>query len=80
MKKQKILMLGFCAFWRGNKKANAEWIRCSVCGNKTRLRMREDAKHKSFPLYCHKCKKEMIVNAKQMNRTVVKAPDAKPQS
>ena len=27
-----------------------EWIRCPVCGNKTRLQIREDTELKNFPL------------------------------
>lgn len=29
-----------------------EWIRCPVCGNKTRDRIREDTFLKNYPLYC----------------------------
>ncbi|RKI91074.1 hypothetical protein D7V94_11200 [Parablautia intestinalis] len=35
---------------------DAEWIRCPVCGNKTRGRIREDTVLKNYPLYCPKCK------------------------
>ncbi|MFR7991366.1 MAG: cysteine-rich KTR domain-containing protein [Lachnospiraceae bacterium] len=43
-----------------------EWIYCPVCGNKTRLQMREDTELKNFPLYCPKCKQETLVNVKNM--------------
>jgi len=43
-----------------------EWIRCPVCGNKTRLQMREDTELKNFPLYCPKCKQETLINVKNM--------------
>ena len=43
-----------------------EWIRCPVCGHKTRLQMREDTELKNFPLYCPKCKQETLINAKNM--------------
>ncbi|MFD3389016.1 cysteine-rich KTR domain-containing protein [Ligilactobacillus salivarius] len=29
---------------------------CPVCGNKTRLKIREDTELKKFPLYCPKCR------------------------
>ncbi|HFD3517945.1 TPA: cysteine-rich KTR domain-containing protein, partial [Enterococcus faecium] len=31
---------------------------CPVCGNKTRLKIREDTELKKFPLYCPKCRQE----------------------
>ncbi|HAQ0160612.1 TPA: conjugal transfer protein, partial [Clostridioides difficile] len=31
---------------------NYKWILCPVCGNKTRLKIREDTELKKFPLYC----------------------------
>ena len=42
-----------------------EWIRCPVCGNKTRNRVREDTIMQNFPLYCPKCKQETLVDIKQ---------------
>ena len=40
-----------------------EWILCSVCGNKTRVKIREDTVLANFPLYCPKCKPESLVDA-----------------
>ena len=53
-----------------------EWILCPVCGNKTRTKIREDTELKNFPLYCPKCKKETLINVKQLNMSVIKEPDA----
>jgi len=53
-----------------------EWLRCPVCGNKTRNRVREDTVLKNYPLYCPKCKREMLINVKQLNMSVIKEPDA----
>lgn len=50
---------------------NLEWIRCPVCGNKTRLQIREDTELKNFPLYCPKCKQESLIEAKDLRVTVV---------
>ena len=47
-----------------------EWLRCPVCGNKTRNRVREDTVLKNYPLYCPKCKREMLINVKQLNMSV----------
>ncbi len=44
----------------------SEWIRCPVCGNKTRLQIREDTELKNFPLYCPKCKQENLVDVKKI--------------
>lgn len=41
-----------------------DWIICPVCGNKTRLKMRNDTIMKNFPLYCPKCKKESLIEVK----------------
>ena len=57
-----------------------EWIRCPVCGSKTRLQIREDTELKNFPLYCPKCKQDTLVNAKELYITVIKEPDAQTQS
>ena len=58
----------------------AEWIRCPVCGNKTRDKIRKDTVLKHFPLFCPKCKQETLINVKQLNMSVIKEPDAKAQS
>lgn len=40
-----------------------EWVHCPVCGNKTRNQIREDTGLLNFPLYCPKCKQEMLIVA-----------------
>lgn len=42
-----------------------EWVYCPACGNKTRLRLRKDTVLINFPLFCPKCKKESLTNAKE---------------
>lgn len=54
-----------------------EWIRCPVCGNKTRLQIREDTELKNFPLYCPKCKQESLIEAKNLQVSVVKRIEVK---
>lgn len=58
----------------------SDWIRCPVCGNKTRTMIRENTELKNFPLYCPKCKQENLIDAKELHITVIKEPDAKTQS
>jgi uncharacterized Zn finger protein (UPF0148 family) len=57
-----------------------EWILCPVCGNKTRVKIRENTILENFPLFCPKCKQEKTINVKQLKISVVKEPDAKTQS
>ena len=60
--------------------AENKWIICPICGNKTRLKIRVDTALKNFPLFCPKCKQETLINAQQLNISVIKEPDAKTQS
>ena len=48
------------------EKISSEWVRCPVCGNKTRTRIRKDTELINFPLYCPKCKQETLINVKNM--------------
>ena len=58
----------------------AKFILCPVCGNKTRLQIRVDTELKNFPLYCPKCKQESLIDAKDLQITVIKGIEAKTQS
>lgn len=49
-----------------------EWLRCPVCGNKTRNRIREDTVLKNYPLYCPKCKQETLVDVQNLTVTSLK--------
>ena len=55
-----------------------EWLLCPICHNKTRIKIREDTELKKFPLYCPKCKQEILINVKLSNIYVIKEPDAEP--
>lgn len=55
---------------------NTEWIKCPVCGNKTRNKMRKDTILRQFPLFCPKCKKETLIEVEKLKMTVVKEPEA----
>ena len=57
-----------------------DFIRCPICGNKTRDKIREDTILKNFPLFCPKCKSKCLIDVEQFNITVIKAPDAQTQS
>lgn len=38
-----------------------KWVFCPLCNGKTRLQIIEITKMKDFPLFCPKCKKEMLI-------------------
>ncbi|WP_188802100.1 cysteine-rich KTR domain-containing protein [Sporolactobacillus putidus] len=57
-----------------------KWILCPVYGTKTRVKICGDTLLVNFPLFCPKCKHETLINAKQLNISVIKEPDAKTQS
>ena len=57
-----------------NKEAR---ILCPVCGGKKHTMIREDTELKNFPLYCPKCKQESLIEAKDLQVTVVKRPETK---
>ena len=53
-----------------------DWIICPIGGNKARDRIREDTVSK-YPLCCPKCKKESLIDAKNLRITVIKGIKAK---
>ena len=53
------------------KKGNSRWVRCPVCGGKTRTKVYGDTVLVNFPLYCPKCKREFTVDLVKL-RMVVK--------
>ena len=58
----------------------SEWILCPLCGNKTRIKIREDTVLKNYPLYCPKCRQETLIEVENLQVTVIKEPDAQTQS
>lgn len=53
-----------------------EWVKCPVCGNKTRNKIRQDTVLKKFPLFCPKCKNETIIDLDKFLIKIVEEPDA----
>ena len=45
----------------------------------TRLKLREDTILENFPLYCPKCKQEILVRVQKLNTFIIKEPDAQTQ-
>lgn len=54
-----------------------DWIKCPICGGKTHNKVREDTEMKNFSLFCPKCKQENLINAKDLQVTVIKGFGAK---
>lgn len=44
----------------GEERKN-HWLLCPKCGEKTKIKIREDTVFLNFPLYCTRCKKESVV-------------------
>ena len=65
---------------RKDDKMSTQWIRCPVCNNKNRGRIREDTILKNYPLYCPKCKQQTLIEAQNLQVTVIREPDAQTQS
>lgn len=55
---------------------NSIWLCCPKCGGKTRDKIRVDTTMTNYPLYCPKCKKEILVNIHQLNIEIIEEPDA----
>ena len=53
-----------------------EWILCPICGNKTRVRIRNHTELNKFTPYCPKCSRESLIEVKNLKITVIKEPDA----
>ena len=58
----------------------SRFILCPHCKAKTRVKITQNTVLKNFPLFCPKCKQESLIDAKNLQITVIKEPDAKTQS
>lgn len=47
------------------------WVLCPVCRSKTRLKLLPDTVLQNYPLFCPKCKNEMLINARNLEITLV---------
>lgn len=55
------------------------WILCPACGAKTRLRLLRRTVLLDFPLFCPKCRRESVINARSFQIEFANQPDAKTQ-
>ena len=63
-----------------SERKSMEWLLCPVCNSKTRIKIRPDTEFKMFPLFCPKCRREMLINVEKQNVSVITEPDAQTQS
>lgn len=53
-----------------------KWLLCPVCQSKTRTMVREETILQNFPLFCPKCKQQILVDVQKLTMTVIKEPGA----
>lgn len=58
-----------------DSKMESRWIHCPICGGKTRTKVYEDTVHVKFPLYCPKCKREILIDMVKLKMVPSKEPD-----
>ena len=51
------------------------FVLCPLCGGKTRLKLLPETVLRNYPLFCPKCKKEVIISAEHQKIKMTK-PDA----
>ncbi|MEI3267112.1 MAG: cysteine-rich KTR domain-containing protein [Frisingicoccus sp.] len=54
---------------------NSDWLSCPICGRKTHNKVRKDTVLINFPLYCPKCKQETLIDAKDLQITVIQGQE-----
>lgn len=54
-----------------------KWVLCPACGAKTRLRLLQRTVLRDFPLFCPKCKRESIINARRFQIELADQPVTK---
>lgn len=50
----------------------ARFVLCPCCGGKTRLKLLPDTVLKHYPLFCPKCRKEILISAEHLQILVEK--------
>lgn len=54
---------------------DTNWVLCPVCRSKTRLKLLPDTVLQHYPLFCPKCRNEMLINARNLEITLVPGQD-----
>lgn len=53
------------------------FVLCPICGGKTRLKLLPETVLKHYPLFCPKCRKEVIISAEHLK---IKIEETKPDA
>jgi len=48
-----------------------KWVLCPICGGKTRTKIRPDTEAKNLIVFCPKCKRETVMDIKDMESKAV---------
>lgn len=56
---------------------NMKWVICPNCKSKTRLKLLPETVLERFPLFCPKCKKEVVIDARNQEVLVVRNVETK---
>lgn len=48
-----------------------QWVLCPICGGKTRTKIRPDTEAKNLIVFCPKCKRETVMDIKDMESKAV---------
>lgn len=65
-----------CIIESGRNRMKQNWLLCPICSNKTRLKIRSDTEIQKLPLFCPKCKQEILISVKELKVSIIKEPDA----
>lgn len=55
----------------GEKSMTEKWVLCPICGGKTRTKIRPDTEAKNLIVFCPKCKRETVMDIKDMESKAV---------
>lgn len=50
---------------------DTNWVLCPICQSKTRLKLLPDTVLQHYPLFCPKCKNEVLINARDLEISIV---------
>lgn len=55
----------------------ATFVLCPFCGGKTRLKLLPETVLQNYPLFCPKCRKEIVISAEHLK---IKIEETKPDA
>lgn len=55
---------------------STQWLLCPRCHSKTRIKLRRDTRLENFPLFCPKCRLNVLITVEEFKLNIIKEPDA----